>query len=181
LADKVRVDFDSPVVLTNKERNEAATAFSGILTAGYGLGMQIGDVLEMGKAFIPDIELPQDVLDKYTQVADEGLNDEPGDGVASLFDRLHPEADGVGNLGASLRGDDGVGNLAEKLGISSAPTSPAVKTLGQRLKGLFSRQTSDSLTFSGHKLEGRTKVPSKTRRVQYEREPIKMAILGKLR
>ena len=70
-----------------------------------------------------------------------GLNDEPvGEGVENLFNRLHPEADGVGNLGAQLRGDDGIGNLAERLGIGDTEAGPAVKTLGQRIKGLFTRE-----------------------------------------
>ena len=141
LADKVRIDFDSPVVLTNKERNEAGTTFANVSTAMSGLGLQAGDVLEIAKAFIPDIELPQDVLDKLAQIADMGLNDEPvGEGVENLFNRLHPEADGVGNLGAQLRGDDGIGNLAERLGIGDTEAGPAVKTLGQRIKGLFTRE-----------------------------------------
>lgn len=142
IADKVRVDFDSPVVLTNKERNEAATSFSAVVTAMVGAGLQPGDALEVGKSFIPDIELPQDILDKLAQVADMGLQDEPGEGINNIFSKPHPEADGVGNLGAQLRGDDGVGNLAERLGIAG-PVSEPVKTLGQRIKGMFSRKSNN--------------------------------------
>ncbi len=135
LADKVRVDFDSPVVLTNKERNEAGTTFSTVVDSMIGAGLQPGDALEMAKAFIPDIELPQDVLDKLAQIADMGLNDEPGEGVANLGERLRGESEsGIETLGERLRDETGVTHLAERLNGEGA-----IKTLGQRIKGLFSR------------------------------------------
>jgi hypothetical protein len=141
LADKVRIDFDSPVVLTNKERNEAGTTFSTVVTAMIGAGLQPGDALEVGKSFIPDIELPQDVLDKLAQVADMGLNDEVGPAVEALYDRLHSDETGIAYLGEELRGEAGVTHLGERLATEGViPASPAVKTLGQRIKGLFTRE-----------------------------------------
>ncbi len=144
MADQVRLTFESPVVLTNEERNAAGTTFSGLFTAFINGGLQPGDAIEMSKAFTPDIELPQDVIDRLNQIADMGLNDEQETGgVESLGQKLRGEA-GVLNLGERLRGD-AVSDLHSKVseddtpGSESTPVGNLFDKVASPLKKLFSK------------------------------------------
>jgi len=134
-ADNVRLDFDSPVILTNEQRNQAGATFSTVFTAMIGGGLQPGDAIELSKAFIPDIELPQDIINKLAEIADMGLNDEVGDGVESLGARLRGE-NAIPNLGDKLRGESG-GEDAPKTGVAGLADRIAspVKKLFNKIKG----------------------------------------------
>lgn len=125
MADSVRLDFDSPVILTNEERNAAGTTFSTVFTAMIGGGLQPGDALEVGKAFIPDIELPQDVIDRLNEVADMGLDSEVGPAIESLGSQLRGE-NTIPSLGAKLRGENALPNLGEKLRGETEPSQPSL-------------------------------------------------------
>jgi len=125
MADSVRLDFDSPVILTNEERNAAGVTFSTVFTAMIGGGLQPGDALEVGKAFIPDIELPQDVIDRLNEVADMGLDSEVGPGVEELGSKIRGE-NTIPSLGAKLRGENALPNLGERLRGDSEPEKPGL-------------------------------------------------------
>ena len=110
-ADKVRIDFDSPVVLTNEERNAAGTTFSAVFSALFNGGLQPADAIEIAQSFTPDIELPQSVIDKLNAVPELGME---GEAVHELAERLQGGTDGVANLAARLK-PDSVSALAEKV------------------------------------------------------------------
>lgn len=127
-ADKVRLTFDSPTVLTNSERNEAGGTFSAVLTATIGAGAQIGDAMEIAKSFVPDIELPQEILDRMKMEPD--LLDEKG------FDEVEVSED-IADLGARLRGEstEAIQELGESIrGEVETPVS-GIELLGAQARG----------------------------------------------
>lgn len=143
LADAIRIDFDSPVVLTNEERNQAAVSFSGVVTAMSGAGLDIGRSIEIAKSFIPDIELPQDLIDELMTLPDMGEVDPEDSGISHLGQQLRGET-GVSNLGASLRGENGVSNLGESIRGESSRDNPSpvgglLDRIASPVKKLFSR------------------------------------------
>lgn len=137
IADNVRLDFDSPTILTNEERNQAGTTFSAVFTAMIGGGLQPLDALEIGKSFVPDIELPQNVIDKLAEVPAIDETMEQPNGLSAFGAKLRDET-GVSNMAESLRGESsGVDALHAKIspaqsdgGMLSRITNP-VKRLFQ--------------------------------------------------
>lgn len=135
VADQVRLSFDSPVVLTNEERNAAGTMFSGLLTSFIGAGLQPADAIEMAHSFTPDIELPQDVMDRLNAEPELGETDEGG-GIESLGAKLRGETP-VNEMGKRLRGETPVNELGDKLrGETDKPS--LLSRITNPVKRLFS-------------------------------------------
>jgi hypothetical protein len=136
LADHVRLDFDSPIVLTNEERNQAGATFSAVFTAMITGGLQPGDAMEVGKAFIPDIELPQDVIDRLNAEPDLMDETDESNAISSLGERLR--GDPIDELGKQVRGEVGVSHMVEKLQGKTGLAGLAEK-IASPVKRLFSR------------------------------------------
>ncbi len=124
-ADMVRIDFDTPVVLTNEQRNAAGVTFSSVLAASIAAGLQPADALDVAHSFTPDIEMPNDLMDRLRAVPDL-MDETAGSAVSALNDRL---------TGGP------VGRLASRIGSES---ETPVMALADKLKkpSLFERLAS---------------------------------------
>jgi hypothetical protein len=124
-ADMVRIDFDTPVVLTNEQRNAAGTVFASVLTANIGAGLQPADAIDLAHSFTPDIDMPDGLMERLRAVPDL-MDETAGDAIHTLADRLNGGP--VGKLADRIHGENvsPVSSLAEKL------KSPS---LWNRLKG----------------------------------------------
>jgi hypothetical protein len=136
IAENVRLDFDSPTILTNEERNQAGMTFSNVFTAMIGGGLQALDALEIGKSFIPDIELPQDVLAKLAEIPAIDETMEQPNGLSAFGAKLRDET-GVSNMAESLNGESsGVDALHENIS-SAKPEGGILSRITNPVKRLF--------------------------------------------
>jgi hypothetical protein len=142
-ADKVRLCFDSPTVLTNEERNQAGSTYAAVLTAEIGSGAQIGDAHEIAKAFVPDIQLPQNILDRMSMepdMLDESAM-EVSEDIKDLGARLRGEStEALQELGDKVRGEgeeeiatEGIGLLTQQ--VKGRTMSQKLERLGSRSEG----------------------------------------------
>ena len=112
MADMVRIDFDTPVVLTNQQRNEAGTTFSAVLSAGITAGLQPADAIDIAHKFTPDIELPDGLMDRL-RIEPDLMNE--GSPVETLTNRL--TGGPIGRLSSRISGknDSPVSLLADRI------------------------------------------------------------------
>lgn len=119
---KLRISFDSPTVLTNEEKNQAGQIFGGLVTSLTGAGVSVPDAIALAKPFIPDIELPQDVIDAMTMPPETETNG--ANGADWLMDKVRGEGDGVDWISEAIGLNKGADYLAEKAGIKEPEPKP---------------------------------------------------------
>ena len=62
-ADRVRMSFESPEVVTNEERGKLLEKFANAVASLKGAGMALKTAVETSQKFLPDIQIPQTILD----------------------------------------------------------------------------------------------------------------------
>lgn len=120
---KLRISFDSPTVLTNDQKNQAGQIFGGLVTSLVGAGASLPDSIALAKPFIPDIELPQDVIDRMNMTPETELAN-GANGADWLMDKMRGEGDGVDWISETIGLNKGANYLAEKAGIKEPESKP---------------------------------------------------------
>lgn len=85
-ADKVRINFDNPVIPTNEETNESLTTVVNALNGFLQAGFQLGDAVEAVRTFIPRFELTEEVMKRIATFDDTETKVEEAGKKAGLFD-----------------------------------------------------------------------------------------------
>ena len=62
-ADRVRMSFESPEVVTNEERGKLLEKFANAVASLNGAGMALKTAVETSQKFLPDIQIPQTIID----------------------------------------------------------------------------------------------------------------------
>jgi hypothetical protein len=129
----LQIFFDSPAVLTNQDRAAAGQTFATVSSSAFSMGMEIGDSLQIGKVFVPDIEIPEEIIEKYSNQVEPdemGLPD-MGRALNEIMARIqNPVAEGVGTP---------TKRIIEKL-----DSGKPVNKLSDRIKGLFRKIVGDA-------------------------------------
>lgn len=73
-ADRVRIAFESPEVVTNEERGKLLEKFCNGVAALKGASIPIKTSVEIAQQFLPDMKIPRSIIDK---LEDENDSEEP--------------------------------------------------------------------------------------------------------
>jgi hypothetical protein len=95
-ADLVNIDFNSPVVMSNKEKAEMCVSVSQFVSGMVGSGMPLDMAVTQAQQFYPDYEIDEEDLERLSQPSETeepsdmfgGLNGMTQDSKVSIFDKL---------------------------------------------------------------------------------------------
>ena len=95
-ADLVNIDFNSPIVISSKERGETAVALSSFISSMVTAGMPLDMAVSQAKQFFPDYEIEDEDIERLGQPSeyDEpmdmfgGLNQMTQDSKVNFFNKL---------------------------------------------------------------------------------------------
>jgi hypothetical protein len=76
LSDKVNIDFNSPIVISNKEKGETGVSLSQFITGMVGAGMPLEIAVKQARQFYPDYEIDDEDLERLGTPSE---TDEPSD------------------------------------------------------------------------------------------------------
>ena len=65
--DQVRINFDSPVVVTNEQKGNLFSKFTQGVAQLASAGLELGDAVAIAQSFIPDIKIPDDVIQRVKE------------------------------------------------------------------------------------------------------------------
>jgi hypothetical protein len=62
--DQVRINFDSPVVVTNEQKGTLFSKFTQGVAQLASAGLELGDAVAIAQSFIPDVKIPDDIIQR---------------------------------------------------------------------------------------------------------------------
>jgi len=63
-ADRVRLSFESPEIVTNEEKGKLLASFSSAVASLSGAGISLRTSVDIAQKFLPDIKIPQAIMDQ---------------------------------------------------------------------------------------------------------------------
>lgn len=89
VCDKVRLSFESPTVISNEEKGKLLEKFSNAVNMLTQAGARMGDSVTIAKAFIPEINIPDDVMQRLDEI-DPQEQQQPGFGEEQFDEEGNP-------------------------------------------------------------------------------------------